>query len=500
IRNGSVSLTPGRGLVRARLKDRMFVHNRRWLTLLVLCVILIVIVLDNTILNVALPTLARPSAEGGLGATGSQLQWMVDSYTIVFAGLLLSAGSLGDRFGRYRFLTFGLSVFGVGSALSAFAGSANHLIFTRALMGIGGAFIMPSTLSVLTNVFTEPRERAKAIGIWAGVSALGIGLGPITGGFLLAHFWWGSVFLVNVPIVIIGLVAGYVLVPESRDPAAPKLDPRGERRDHRRVLRAVRRAVHPHAVPAVGARVLDHQGGRGAAPPGGHDHGRGTAQQRVGQPVRQQGRRRHRPRDRRLRLRPVPHAAARRQHAVGDRRVDDPRTRHGQRHGPGDRLDHGLAAAGEGRRRVRGQRHDPADGRRRRGRGDGIDPVVAVLVALHAPPRRERHPRRRGRRRDRLDRLRARRAGAGAGGTASRHRDRRRGEGRLRQRLPRGVADRLHLPPARGRDGAALATRPRHRGGSTRPALARHRGGRDRAGAVAARARHRSGAGLRRGG
>ena len=213
--------------MRARLKDRMFVHNRRWLTLLVLCVSLIVIVLDNTILNVALPTLARPSAEGGLGATGSQLQWMVDSYTIVFAGLLLSAGSLGDRFGRYRFLTFGLSVFGVGSALSAFAGSANHLIFTRALMGIGGAFIMPSTLSVLTNVFTEPRERAKAIGIWAGVSALGIGLGPITGGFLLAHFWWGSVFLVNVPIVIIGLVAGYVLVPESRDPAAPKLDPLG---------------------------------------------------------------------------------------------------------------------------------------------------------------------------------------------------------------------------------------------------------------------------------
>jgi EmrB/QacA subfamily drug resistance transporter len=213
--------------VRARLQDPQFVHSRRWFTLLVLCVSLIVIVLDNTILNVALPTLAHPTAEGGLGATGSQLQWMVDSYTIVFAGLLLTAGSLGDRFGRYRFLAFGLSVFGLGSALSAFAGAANHLIVTRALMGIGGAFIMPSTLSVLTNVFTEPRERAKAIGIWAGVSALGIGIGPVTGGFLLAHFWWGSVFLVNVPIVVIGLVAGYLLVPESRDPTAPRLDPLG---------------------------------------------------------------------------------------------------------------------------------------------------------------------------------------------------------------------------------------------------------------------------------
>ncbi|HEX2381003.1 MAG TPA: DHA2 family efflux MFS transporter permease subunit [Acidimicrobiales bacterium] len=209
------------------MRDPQYVHQRRWFTLLVLCVSLIVIVLDNTILNVALPTLAHPVENGGLGATGSQLQWIVDAYTIVFAGLLLTAGSLGDRFGRYKALTFGLSVFGIGSLLSAFATDADVLIATRALMGVGGAFIMPATLSVLTNVFTEARERGRAIGIWAGVSALGIGIGPISGGVLLAHFWWGSVFLVNVPIVILGLVFGYLLIPESRDPSAPRLDPIG---------------------------------------------------------------------------------------------------------------------------------------------------------------------------------------------------------------------------------------------------------------------------------
>jgi EmrB/QacA subfamily drug resistance transporter len=213
--------------MRERLRDPAFVEQRRWFTLLVLCVSLIVIVLDNTILNVALPTLAKIKSQGGLGASVSELQWIVDSYVIVFAGLLLTAGSLGDRFGRYKALAFGLSVFGVGSLASAFAGSANVLITTRALMGVGGAFIMPSTLSILTNVFTKPQERGKAIGVWAGVSAIGIGIGPITGGVLLAHFWWGSVFLVNLPIVVMGLIAGYLLVPESRDPAAPKLDPLG---------------------------------------------------------------------------------------------------------------------------------------------------------------------------------------------------------------------------------------------------------------------------------
>ena len=212
---------------RANLRDPEMVHRRRWLTLLVLCISLIVITLDNTILNVAIPTLAHTKSEGGLGATASQLQWIVDCYTLVFAGLLLTAGSLGDRFGRYRFLAFGLAVFGVGSFMSAFADGPTMLILTRGLMGVGGAFIMPSTLSIITNVFTDPAERGKAIGIWAGVSALGIGLGPIVGGVLLEHFWWGSVFIVNVPIVIAGLVLGFVLVPESRDPNHSALDPFG---------------------------------------------------------------------------------------------------------------------------------------------------------------------------------------------------------------------------------------------------------------------------------
>jgi EmrB/QacA subfamily drug resistance transporter len=213
--------------MRQALRDPDLVYRRRWFTLLVLCISLIVITLDNTILNVAIPTLARPEAQGGLGASASQLQWIVDSYTLVFAGLLLTAGSLGDRFGRYRFLAVGLALYGLGSAASAFAGSASTLILTRAVMGIGGACIMPSTLSIITNVFTNPLERGKAIGVWAGVSALGIGLGPISGGFLLEHFWWGSVFIVNVPIVIAGLVLGYLLVPESRDPSHAALDPVG---------------------------------------------------------------------------------------------------------------------------------------------------------------------------------------------------------------------------------------------------------------------------------
>src|SRR6476619_4964944 len=213
--------------MRKALQDPETVHRRRWLTLLVLCISLIVITLDNTILNVAIPTLAHPTSDGGLGASASQLQWIVDSYTLVFAGLLLTAGSLGDRFGRYRFLTIGLAIFGVGSALSAFAPSANALIATRALMGVGGAFIMPATLSIITNVFTNPKERGKAIGVWAGVSALGIGIGPITGGILLEHFWWGSIFIVNVPIVIVGLVLGFLFVPESMDPTHAALDPVG---------------------------------------------------------------------------------------------------------------------------------------------------------------------------------------------------------------------------------------------------------------------------------
>jgi EmrB/QacA subfamily drug resistance transporter len=196
-------------------------YERRWWILAVLCLSLLVIGLDNTILNVALPTLVRD-----LHATDSQLQWIVDSYILVFAGLLLTMGSLSDRYGRRSALGIGLLVFGAGSVASAFAPSASVLIATRALMGVGGALIMPSTLSILTNVF-PPRERGRAIGIWAGVSGLGIGLGPVVGGLLLSQFWWGSVFLVNVPIVIVGFVAGRLIVPNTKDPSAPRIDAPG---------------------------------------------------------------------------------------------------------------------------------------------------------------------------------------------------------------------------------------------------------------------------------
>ena len=202
------------------------VHQRRWWILGVLCLSLLIIVVDNSILNVALPTLARPESQGGLDATTSQLQWMVDAYTLVFAGLLLTAGSLGDRYGRRGALQFGLVVFGLGSLASAFAGSADQLIGTRAFMGIGGAFIMPATLSIITNVF-PPQERGKAIGVWAGTAGLAGVLGPTTGGFLLEHFYWGSVFLVNIPVVVCGLLAGLFLIPTSKDPAPQKLDPIG---------------------------------------------------------------------------------------------------------------------------------------------------------------------------------------------------------------------------------------------------------------------------------
>jgi EmrB/QacA subfamily drug resistance transporter len=196
-------------------------YERRWWALLVLCLSLVIIGMDNTILNVALPTLARD-----LQATASELQWMVDSYVLVFAGLLLTMGALGDRFGRKLALNIGLLVFVAGSVASAFAGSASMLIASRAAMGIGGALIMPSTLSIITNVFPT-KERGRAIGIWAGVAGFGIILGPVIGGWLLEHFWWGSVFLVNVPVVAVAILAGWALVPESKDPNATPLDPVG---------------------------------------------------------------------------------------------------------------------------------------------------------------------------------------------------------------------------------------------------------------------------------
>ncbi len=193
-------------------------YRRRWWTLAVLSLSLLVIGLDNTILNVALPSL-----RADLSASSSQLQWIVDAYMLVFAGVLLTAGTLGDRFGRKRSLLLGLAVFGGGSLLSAFAGSPAALIGSRALMGLGAAFIMPSTLSIITNVFPAA-ERAKAIAVWAGVSGIGIAIGPLTGGWLLEHLWWGSVFLVNVPFVLVTLIAAIRLVPESRDPEPRPLD------------------------------------------------------------------------------------------------------------------------------------------------------------------------------------------------------------------------------------------------------------------------------------
>ncbi|HEX3426980.1 MAG TPA: MFS transporter [Acidimicrobiales bacterium] len=201
--------------------DAETIYARRWWTLAVLCFSLLVIGLDNTILNVALPTLVRD-----LHASQTQLQWIVDAYTIVYASLLLTTGSMGDKYGRKGALSVGLVVFGFGSLASAFSGSATMLIAARGLAGIGGCIIMPATLSILTNVFPAS-ERGKAIGIWAGVSGLGIVVGPTVGGWLLQHFWWGSVFLVNVPVVITALIAGHFLIPTSRDPGQRRLDPMG---------------------------------------------------------------------------------------------------------------------------------------------------------------------------------------------------------------------------------------------------------------------------------
>ncbi len=196
-------------------------YERRWWTLIVLCASLLVIGLDNTVLNVALPTLVKD-----LSASASELQWIVDSYVLVFAGMLLTAGSLGDRFGRKRALNFGMLVFVLGSFFSAYSGSGAQLIASRALMGFGGAFIMPSTLSILTNIF-PPKERGRAIAIWTATAGVAIPLGPVIGGWLLEHFWWGSVFLVNVPIIAVALIAGFFLVPESKDPEHASLDPIG---------------------------------------------------------------------------------------------------------------------------------------------------------------------------------------------------------------------------------------------------------------------------------
>ncbi|GAA3735919.1 MFS transporter [Salinactinospora qingdaonensis] len=204
--------------------DRTAVYRRRWGILGVLVTSLLVVVLDNSILNIALRVISDP--QQGLGASQSQLAWAINSYTLVFAGLLFTWGVIGDRVGRKRILLIGLALFGLASLLSAYAQTPQHLIWARALMGLGGAAVMPQTLSIISNVFPA-EERPRAIGIWAGSVGLALGIGPPLGGLLLEHFWWGSVFLINVPIVIVGLVLMAIIVPESRNEQPARLDPVG---------------------------------------------------------------------------------------------------------------------------------------------------------------------------------------------------------------------------------------------------------------------------------
>lgn len=196
-------------------------YARRWWTLTVLCLSLVLIILGNTVLNVALPTLQRE-----LDATATELQWMVDSYALVFAGLLLTFGALGDRFGRKGALQLGLVIFGLASVFATQSSSAVEIIIARSLMGIGAAFVLPGTLSILTNVF-PPHERAKAIAIWSGLAGSGAAIGPIAGGWLVEDFSWAAVFWLNVIVVAIAIVGGVLLVPTSRDPEKVPLDPTG---------------------------------------------------------------------------------------------------------------------------------------------------------------------------------------------------------------------------------------------------------------------------------
>ncbi|WP_030989666.1 MFS transporter [Streptomyces sp. NRRL WC-3744] len=191
---------------------------RRWWALGALVASMLVLGFDTTILNVALPTMAEQ-----LGATTGEQQWMADAYVVVFAALMLPAGLLGDRFGRRRMLVAGLGVFLAGSLLGSLAGDVNAVIAARAVMGVGAALIMPLALSVLPSLF-GPDERTKAVGLISAASALGMPLGPIIGGWLLDHFWWGSVFLINLPMAALGITACVLLLPETRDPASPRVD------------------------------------------------------------------------------------------------------------------------------------------------------------------------------------------------------------------------------------------------------------------------------------
>ena len=194
-------------------------RDRPIAALVVICLSAFVVSVDATIVNVALPTLSRD-----LDADTAQLQWIVDAYTLVMAGLMLSAGSLADRYGRRGFLSSGLALFAVTSAVAAQVDSADGLIWARAAMGVGAAVIFPSTLALITNIFTQPAQRAKAIGVWAAMVGVGVAVGPISGGWLLEHFSWGLIFLVNVPIAAVAIIGGLLFIPTSRDPATPPID------------------------------------------------------------------------------------------------------------------------------------------------------------------------------------------------------------------------------------------------------------------------------------
>lgn len=197
------------------------VHPRRWSILAILNLSLVIVVAGNSSLNVALPKLVRE-----LDATHAELQWIVDVYALVFAGLLLSMGALGDRFGRKGLLQIGLVLFAVGALSATLGTEPGHLIASRGLMGLAAAMIMPATLSIITSVF-PPDERARAIAVWAGFAGAGVAIGPLISGLLLEHFWYGSIFFINLPLIVIALGAGAALVPTSRDPEQRALDPIG---------------------------------------------------------------------------------------------------------------------------------------------------------------------------------------------------------------------------------------------------------------------------------
>ncbi len=194
-------------------------YRRRWIALGFLTLSLLIISVDNTVVNMAMPAIAKD-----LGASASGLQWIVDAYILVFAGLLLTTGSIGDRLGRKRVLQVGLVIFGCFSLGAALARFTDNLIAMRALMGVGGATIMPSTLSILTATFLNPKERAQAIAIWTAVYALGMGIGPLIAGGLLDHFSWSSIFYINIPIVVIGLIGGQFFIENSKAENPRKTD------------------------------------------------------------------------------------------------------------------------------------------------------------------------------------------------------------------------------------------------------------------------------------